>query len=92
VPEPVARVRPRERAEVEGVLLSVTSRPSGGPPGVVARLSDGTGELDLVWLGRRHIPGIDPGRRLVAEGMVYSGRQRPTIFNPAYRLLREDTP
>jgi len=92
VAEPVAQVRARRRSEVEGVLVAVTYRPSGGPTGVVARLHDGTAELDLVWLGRRHIPGITPGRRLVAEGMVYSGEQRATIFNPAYRLLREDTP
>lgn len=70
--------------------MAVTYRPSGSS--LVARLHDGTGELDLVWLGRRHIPGITPGRRLVAEGVIYSGDQRPTIFNPAYRLLPEDSP
>lgn len=88
----LAETRPRERTEVGGVVVAVTYRPPGAPPGLVARLHDGTGELDLVWLGRRRIPGITPGRRLVAEGMVSAGAHRPTIFNPAYRLLREDTP
>ena len=86
----MAHALPRQRTRSEGVLVAVTYRPAGA--GLVARLHDGTGELDLVWLGRRHIPGITPGRRIVAEGVVYSGDQRPTIFNPAYRLLREDTP
>jgi len=91
VAQPVVEARSRRRTQVAGVLVAVTYRPSGVPVGLVARLHDGTGELDLVWLGRRSIPGITPGRRLVAEGVVYSGDQRPTIFNPAYRLLREDT-
>ncbi len=88
----LAEARPRERTQVGGVIVAVTYRPPGEPPGLVARLHDGTGELDLVWLGRRRIPGITPGRRLLAGGMVCSGTHRPTIFNPAYRLLREDTP
>lgn len=81
----------RRPTSVDGVLVAVTYRPSGSPVGLVGRLSDGTTEVDLVWLGRREIPGIAPGRRLVAEGVVYSGGLRPTIFNPAYRLLREDS-
>ena len=88
----VAEARPRERIEVGGVVVALTHRPSSEPPGLVARLDDGTGEIDLVWLGRRDVPGITPGRRLVAEGMVCTGAHRPTIFNPAYELLREDSP
>lgn len=81
----------RRRRRVEGVLVAVTYRPAGTPAGLVGRLHDGRDEVDLVWLGRREIPGITPGRQLVAEGVVCSGSQRPAIFNPAYQLLREDT-
>ncbi len=91
MPQPVAHTRPRHRAEVGGVVVAVTRPPRGTAPGLVARLHDGTGDLDLLWLGRRDVPGITPGRRLVAEGMVSAGTARPTIVNPAYRLLREDT-
>jgi len=87
----LAQARPRERTRAGGVVVAVTYRPPGAPPGVVARLHDGTGELDLVWLGRRDIPGITPGRRLDVEGMVCPGPHRPMMYNPAYRLLREDT-
>lgn len=87
----LAEAPARRRTRVDGVLVAVTYRPSGTPVGLVGRLSDGSTEVDLVWLGRREIPGIAPGRRLVAEGVVHRDGVRPIIFNPAYRLLREDS-
>ena len=51
-----------------------------------AELWDGTGQVTLVWLGRRDIPGIEPGRRVVVHGRLTSHRGQRTIFNPAYKL------
>ena len=51
-----------------------------------AELWDGTGNVTLVWLGRREIPGIQPGRRIVVHGRLTSQHGQPTIFNPAYEL------
>ncbi|MEE6274351.1 OB-fold nucleic acid binding domain-containing protein [Georgenia wangjunii] len=87
---PLAEVRPRTRVKVAGVLSAVTYRPKEGMRALVGRLYDGSASVDLVWLGRRTVPGIEPGRRLLAEGMVFAGRARPTIFNPAYELIPEE--
>ncbi|UJP39184.1 OB-fold nucleic acid binding domain-containing protein [Cellulomonas palmilytica] len=76
----------RRRAKVSGVLRSVTFRPRQGVPALEAELYDGSGSLSLVWLGRREIAGIVPGRRLTAEGMVCLVDGRRTIFNPRYEL------
>jgi hypothetical protein len=84
---PVAEVVARRRAVVAGTLTALTYRPRTQTPALTARLSDGTGSLELIFLGRREVPGITPGRRLVAEGMVYDDHGRPAMFNPAYRLL-----
>ena len=54
---------------------------------LVGQLFDGTGSVDLVWMGRRSIAGIHPGAHLRAEGMVVAGRTRPTIYNPSYEIL-----
>lgn len=81
-----ARTVPRTRAEVSGVLRSVTYRPRGRVPALLAEVYDGSGSVDLVWLGRRDIRGIQPGRRIVASGMVSPGRRRNTIYNPRYEL------
>lgn len=83
---PVADVRNRVRVSVSGVLRSVTLRPREGVPALEAELYDGSGSLDLVWLGRREIHGVEPGRRLRAEGLVCVVDGRRTVFNPRYEL------
>ena len=83
---PVAELPDRERVRVAGVLRSVTLRPRSGVPALVAELYDGSGSVDLIWLGRRRIPGIEPGRSLVAVGRVTQDHKRPVIFNPRYEL------
>lgn len=83
---PVADLRDRSRVTVSGVLRSVTLRPREGVPALEAELYDGSGSLDLVWLGRREIHGVEPGRRLRAEGLVCDVDGRRTVFNPRYEL------
>ncbi|UFU04802.1 OB-fold nucleic acid binding domain-containing protein [Ruania halotolerans] len=87
---PVSSCRNRQRVAISGVIRSVTYSPVSGAPELRAELYDGSGTIDLIWLGRRAIPGIDPGRRLRAEGMLSRTspeRARPAIYNPSYRIL-----
>jgi hypothetical protein len=56
-------------------------------PALVAELYDGTGTLAVIWLGRRQIAGVEPGRRLRVEGMVTEQDGRPVLFNPRYELV-----
>ena len=83
---PVDQLSNRSRASVSGVIRSVTLRPREGVPALEAELYDGSGSLDLVWLGRREIAGIAPGRRLKIEGLVCLVDGRKTVFNPRYEL------
>lgn len=71
---------------VAGTLQAVVLRPLAGVPTLEAELYDGTGTVTLVWLGRRRIRGIDPGRSLVARGRLTERAGKPTLFNPAYDL------
>lgn len=84
---PVADLADRRRASAAGVLRSVVLRPSEGVPTVEAELYDGSGSLDLIWLGRRTIAGIEPGRRVRVEGMICDVDGRRTVYNPRYELL-----
>jgi hypothetical protein len=77
----------RQKTRIAGVVRGVTLRPVGGVPALEADLFDGTGSVDVVWLGRRRIAGIDPGTQLVAEGRIGEQRGRLMMFNPAYTLL-----
>jgi hypothetical protein len=83
---PVDQLPVRSRARVSGVIRSVTFRPRDGVPALEAELYDGSGTLVLVWLGRREIAGIIPGRRLKAEGLVCLVDGKRTVFNPGYEL------
>jgi hypothetical protein len=84
---PIARCGDRELVTVTGTLRTVTLRPRAGVPALEAELFDGSAPLDLVWLGRRAIVGIEPGRRIVAKGRVGMSRGRPVLFNPWYELM-----
>lgn len=76
----------REQVVLSGVIRSVVLRPRQGVPALEAELYDGSASVDLVWLGRRRIAGIEPGRRARIEGLVCQMGERPTIFNPRYEL------
>ncbi len=82
----VADLAPRRRAEVSGVLRSVRLRPATEVPALEAELYDGSGSLRVVFLGRRAVAGIEPGRRLRLEGLVCYQAGRPTVYNPRYEL------
>jgi hypothetical protein len=78
---------PRGRiATVTGRLTSVRYTPRTNQPTLEAELFDGTGSITLVFLGRRRIAGIEPGRSLSVEGRLALRDGRKVIFNPFYTL------
>ena len=76
----------RQRVAVAGTLRHVTLRPRSGTPALEAELYDGSGVLTLVWLGRRRIAGIEPGRSLTVQGRVSNQHGSRVIYNPRYEL------
>jgi amino acid transporter len=83
---PIAQTKHRTVVDVTGTLRTVTLRPRGPSLTMEADLWDGTGNITLVWLGRRDIPGIEPGRRILVHGRLATIKGEPTIFNPQYEL------
>jgi hypothetical protein len=69
-----------------GTVNTVTLRPRGGIPALEAELYDGSGAVTLIWLGRRRIAGVEPGRAMVVEGRLTTQRVVPVQFNPRYEL------
>jgi hypothetical protein len=84
---PVVRLPMRRPATICGTLRSVTLRPRAGVPALEAELYDGSGCISVVWLGRRHIAGIEPGRRIRVYGMVTESEGNRAVFNPRYELV-----
>jgi hypothetical protein len=83
---PIGRARWRSRVTVEGRVTTLRVAPTGESALLEVVLADGSGEVSLVFHGRRHVGGIDLGTRIRAEGRVASHRGRPALFNPTYTL------
>jgi hypothetical protein len=83
---PIKRCTAGSKTCVIGTIRSITLQPVTGTPALHADLWDGTGSIRLIWLGRREIPGIDPGRELLVEGRIIEEHGHPTMYNPRYEL------
>jgi hypothetical protein len=84
---PMCDLQDRQEATVSGTVRAVTLRPRVNVPALVIDLYDGSRTINLVWLGRRTIGGIEPGTYLRAHGRVTYSRGIPTIFNPSYEIV-----
>jgi hypothetical protein len=85
--QPIGDVHYRQRAKVAGQVRVVETRPMSGTPVLEVTVADDTGGLRLLFYGRRSVPGIEPGARIVAEGMVTAHKGHLAICNPSYQLL-----
>lgn len=83
---PIGEAPSRERVRIRGVLRTVTLRPRGGVPALVAELGDETGAIWVTWLGRHQIVGIEPGTELTVEGLIGVHDRQRVMFNPRYSL------
>ena len=84
---PMCDLQDRQEATVSGTVRAVTLRPRVNVPALVIDLYDGSRTINLIWLGRRTIGGIQPGTYLRAHGRVTYSRGIPTIFNPSYEIV-----
>jgi len=76
----------RDRSKVAGVVRRITVRPLEGHEALEALLYDGTGEVTVVWMGRRTIPGLALGTRLVVDGMLAEQRGERRLVNPNFEF------
>src|ERR1700693_2130967 len=86
---PINQVSFRERVRIAGRIRSLRVQTAKGTTNLECEITDDTGNLLLVFQGRPKIPGIEPGARLIVEGMVGSWSRRLAILNPYYELVSE---
>lgn len=77
----------RQRVKVAGEIKRMRIKPRSGIPAVEIVISDGTGELTVIFSGRRNIPGIDHGGCIMIDGVPHQDGDRTVVLNPAYTLL-----
>lgn len=66
--ESISSCNERKRADIAGVVIEVHSAEE--PPTYTAKLDDGTGQITLVWVGRKSVPGLVVGSQVNAQGTV----------------------
>jgi RecG-like helicase len=72
----------RQPARIAGVIRRMTVLPMEGKEALQALVSDGTGEVTVVFMGRRGIGGLSLGKRVVVEGVLGEHRGDVRIVNP----------
>lgn len=75
-----------QQVVVQGRLRSVDLKPADSLATLIAELYDGTDAIELIWLGRRSIPGIEPGRTIKVTGRIANHDGIKCIYNPDYQL------
>ena len=66
-------------------------QPWGGNPALECSLSDETGSITLVFLGRRQVEGVRLGTIMSATGVAGEHHGMRAILNPAYTLIQTPT-
>src|SRR5919204_2662688 len=71
----------RSRVKLAGVVRRITVRPLEGHESLEALLYDGTGEVTVMWMGRRAIRGLSLGTHLIVEGLLAEQRSERRLVN-----------
>jgi RecG-like helicase len=85
---PVAQAQMRVPVKIAGVVRRITVFPMEGNESLEVVVSDGTGEITVVFMGRRVMPGLNLGTRVVVDGVA--GKQRDgsrRMVNPKFEFV-----
>jgi amino acid transporter len=83
---PIGEARWRDRVRVAGQVRSLRVVSQHDAPTLEVVITDASGALSIVFLGRREIAGIDVGTRLEATATVGVFHNRLAMLNPTYEL------
>jgi two-component system sensor histidine kinase KdpD len=82
----ISDVHGQDRVRVTGAIISTRVIAVGSSSAYCCVLADGTGELDLLFLGRAAIPGLAVGTRCSIQGVVTTRGGRLAVWNPRYQV------
>jgi hypothetical protein len=84
---PINQARWRNRIRATGTVRAMRIQETETGSSLGCEIGDEAGSLLLVFPGRRRIPGIELGARVLVEGMVGLWRRQLAILNPYYELV-----
>ncbi|MBV9659634.1 MAG: hypothetical protein JO337_00600 [Acidimicrobiales bacterium] len=86
----ISQAQPRGRLVVTGTISGAGVVDIGGSRSGSYTLDDGTGQVELVFLGRPKVAGLSCGVRLTVEGTSRMDRGKLVVWNPLYRIEPSD--
>jgi hypothetical protein len=89
VTAPINQARWRNRIRATGTVRALKVQVTETGSSLGCEIGDEAGSLLLVFPGRRRIPGIELGARVLVEGMVGLWRRQLAILNPYYELVSD---
>jgi len=89
VPETVriAQAPSRTPVRLAVSVKRISLVPSEHHESLEALLTDGTGEVTGVWIGRRSIPGLQLGTRMIVKGVLDKATGTRRMVNPQYEFV-----
>ena len=78
----------RGKVKIAGVIRRITVFPMQDHESLEAVVSDGTGQVTIVFMGRRGIGGLSLGTRVVVEGVLGEQRGAVRMINPRLGVQR----
>jgi two-component system sensor histidine kinase KdpD len=82
----IGDVNGQDRVMVTGTIIATRVISVGSSSAYCCVLADGTGELDLLFLGRAAIAGLAVGTRCSIQGVVTTRGGRLAVWNPRYQV------
>ncbi|MFM1826415.1 MAG: hypothetical protein RLZZ37_1050 [Actinomycetota bacterium] len=76
--------------QVTGVVKSVIVKPNTQNPSYEIEVFDGSGNLTVIWQGRKKLAGVEPGTQIEVEGRITFLGGKPCLHNPIYKILSNE--
>lgn len=87
--QPLTSCRVRSLVTLRGTITSVTSDSDHG--WLEAEVTDGSGTVRLVWMGRGHLECLLPGRHIKVQGRLAEDHDQRVIYNPDFEILPQSS-
>lgn len=81
----IADSRERTRVTFHGTVTDLATNDESG--WLEAHLEDGTGQVKLVWMGRKRLECVAPGCHLVVHGRLTNDEGERVIYNPDFSVV-----
>jgi hypothetical protein len=86
----ITGIRPQSRVVITGTIRRPETITVGSSPAYLFTLADGSGELDVLFLGWATVRGLRPGTRITVEGRAGTHNSRLALWNPRYWIEPAD--